>query len=307
LADPGGLHRGLVVASFGRHVSVETPDGKLVTCHPRGKRSAAVVGDRVFWLASADEGTIESIDERRNMFFRQDALRAKSFAANLDLLLILVAARPGFSETQLAHALIAAEAQHIPAAIALNKSDLGEEYESSWARLEPYRRMGYTVIRMSLKRDPETALASLRSQLNGRATLVIGPSGSGKSSMINRLVPGAAVSTDVLTRSMNAGRHTTTRTTWHWIDRTAGSALIDSPGFQAFGLHHLEPTQLAQNMPDFRPHLGQCRFQNCSHLREPGCQVLKAVSGGGARDTITPARHAIYASLFAQLSQPPRY
>jgi ribosome biogenesis GTPase len=307
LTDRPGLHSGLVVASYGRHVSVETPGGSLVTCHPRGKRNEAVVGDQVQWLASADEGTIESIHERRNLFFRQDAVRAKSFAANLDLLLVLVAARPGFSETQLAHALIAAEAQHIPAAIALNKSDLGDEYEQSWARLEPYRRMGYSVMRMSLKRDAEAALASLRGQLEGKATLVIGPSGSGKSSMINRLIPGAAVLTDVLNRSMNAGRHTTTRTTWHWIDRAGGSALIDSPGFQAFGLHHLDPTQLAHFMPDFRPHLGQCRFQNCNHLREPGCQVLKAVSDGGAADAIMPTRHTIYASLFAQLSQPPRY
>ncbi len=296
-----------MVAGYGRHVSVETSDGGLVTCHPRGKRNQAVVGDRVRWLASADEGTIESIDERRNLFFRQDAVRAKSFAANLDQLLILVAARPGFSETQLAHALIAAQAQHIPAAIALNKSDLGDEFEQAWTRLAPYRRMGYTIMRMSLKQDVEGALATLRCHLEGKATLVIGPSGSGKSSMINRLVPGAAVLTDVLTRSLNAGRHTTTRTTWHWIDRSKGSALIDSPGFQAFGLHHLDPTQLALCMPDFTPYLGQCRFQNCSHLKEPGCEVLKAVSDAGAGDGITPTRHAIYASLFAELSQAPRY
>lgn len=296
-----------MVAGYGRHVSVETSDGALVTCHPRGKRNEAVVGDLVRWLPSAGEGTIESIDTRRNLFFRQDEVRVKSFAANVDLLLILVAARPDFAETQLAHALIAAQAQNIPAAIALNKSDLGAEYEQAWARLEPYRRMGCTVLRMSLKQDAQAALAALRGLLDGKATLVIGPSGSGKSSMINRLVPGARQQTDVLTRSLNAGRHTTTRTTWHWIDRASGSALIDSPGFQAFGLHHLDPTQLAHCMPDFAPCLGHCRFQNCTHLHEPGCEVLKAVAAGDAAGAISPSRHAIYARLFAELSRPPRY
>jgi len=104
---------GLVVAGFGRHVLVETPAGERLICHPRGKKSAAVVGDRIQWQPTQDEGTIEKIETRKNLFYRQDEVRTKSFAANLDQVLILIAAEPEFSESQLSRALIAAEAEHI--------------------------------------------------------------------------------------------------------------------------------------------------------------------------------------------------
>ena len=123
MAAAAALDTGLVVGSFGRHCLVETPEGRRIICHPRGKKSQVVVGDRVLWQASRDEGTIEKIEERRNLFYRQDEIRTKSFAANLDQVLILIAAEPEFSESQLARALIAAEAAGIRPVIALNKSD----------------------------------------------------------------------------------------------------------------------------------------------------------------------------------------
>ena len=123
-----GTQPGLVVAGFGRHMLVESDSGERLICHPRGKKNQAVVGDRVRWLPSEDEGTIEKIEERRNLFYRQDEMRTKSFAANLDQVLILIAAEPEFSESQLTRALIAAEAEGITPVIALNKSDLGEPF-----------------------------------------------------------------------------------------------------------------------------------------------------------------------------------
>src|SRR6218665_3070006 len=145
------LDRGLVIASHGRHVAVETPEGRQLICHPRGKKNQALVGDRVLWLASTDEGSIEKVEERRNVFYRQDELRTKSFAANLDQVLILIAAEPEFSESQLTRALVAAEAERIAPLIVLNKSDLSAAHARAWTRLAPYRRMGYTVLPLSLK------------------------------------------------------------------------------------------------------------------------------------------------------------
>ena len=301
------LDRGLVVASHGRHVVVETPEGRRLICHPRGKKSQAVVGDRVLWLASNDEGTIEKVEPRRNLFYRQDEIRTKSFAANLDQVLILVAAEPEFSESQLARALIAAEAERIRPLIVLNKSDLPGLFARAWARLAPYRRMGYTVLPLSLKTGSEAELATLQASLQGQATLVLGPSGAGKSTLINRLVPGAQAQTGEISTALNSGKHTTTSTSWYWVDKTANTALIDSPGFQEFGLQHIEAAQLAGLMPDLRERAGQCRFYNCSHLHEPGCGVLAAVDQDTEGTGINPSRYRIYRELHAELSQPPRY
>ena len=119
------LDLGLVVTGHGRHYTVETPEGTRLHCTPRGKKSECVVGDRVRWMpTSSGEGVIEAVEPRRNLMHRQDEWKTKSFAANLDQLLVLVAAEPVFSESQLARALIAAEAAGIPAAIVLNKADL---------------------------------------------------------------------------------------------------------------------------------------------------------------------------------------
>lgn len=301
-----GLERGLVVASHGRHVVVETPEGRQLICHPRGKKSHAVVGDRVLWLASTDEGSIEKVEERRNLFYRQDELRTKSFAANLDQVLILIAAEPEFSESQLARALIAAEAERITPLIVLNKSDLTELFARAWTRLEPYRRMGYTVLPLGLKAQGDSGLATLQAQLQGRATLVLGPSGAGKSTLINRLVPGAQAQTGEISTALNSGKHTTTSTRWYWVDGERSTALIDSPGFQEFGLQHIEAAKLASLMPDLRAHT-ECRFYNCSHLHEPGCGVIAAVDKSAGGSGISPSRYRIYGELHAELSQAPRY
>ena len=302
MSAPGTQENGLVVASHGRHVLVETPEGRRLICHPRGKKNAAVVGDRVLWQATGDEGSIEKVVERRNLFYRQDEVRTKSFAANLDQVLVLIAAEPEFSEVQLTRALIAAEASGIPPLVALNKSDLVEPFERAWARLLPYQKMHYGVMPLSLRLSGEVDRAHLLKHLEGKTTLVLGPSGAGKSTLINLLVPGALAETGEISQALNSGRHTTTSTTWYWVDAARTTALIDSPGFQEFGLRHLEPTQLAGLMPDLRQHQGQCRFYNCTHLHEPGCAVLAAVGGEG-EGAVTPNRHRIYADLFAELSQ----
>jgi len=297
---------GLVVGSHGRHCVVETPAGERVICHPRGKKLAVVVGDGVRWRPSHDEGTVEQITPRRNLLYRQDTVRTKSFAANLDQVLILVAAEPEFSEHQLARALIACEAAHIEPLIALNKADLAEPFARAWQRLAPYRAMGYAVLPLAAKpRGPAPAqadtLAALGQRLHRRTTLILGPSGAGKSTLINRLIPGAAAQTGEISQALNSGKHTTTTTTWYWLDEARASALIDSPGFQEFGLHHIDPMQLAAYMPDIRPHVAECRFYNCTHLHEPGCGVTTQVQSSAGADGISASRHRIYSELFAEL------
>ena len=302
---------GRVVGSHGRHCVVETPEGVRWICHPRGKKSQAVVGDKVMWQAppenQGDEGIVEKVLERRNLFYRQDEIRTKSFAANLDQILILVAAEPEFSAHQLARALVAAEAEHIVPIIALNKSDLVQPFAQAWARLQPHRSMGYRVLPLSLKASGEPDLGELTALLQGKTTLVLGPSGAGKSTLINLMVPGALASTGEISQALNSGKHTTTTTTWYWVDKARTTALIDSPGFQEFGLHHIPAARLAACMPDLARYMQECRFYNCSHLHEPGCAVRAHVEPGGAEGSIDPHRYKIYGELHEELSQPPRY
>ncbi|WPB55667.1 ribosome small subunit-dependent GTPase A [Xylophilus sp. GOD-11R] len=311
LQQAADVDEGLVVAAHGRHCVVESPDGERRICTPRGKKSQAVVGDRVLWQAptpgQGDTGTVEKVVERRNLFYRQDELRTKSFAANLDQILMLVAAEPEFSAMQLSRALIAAEAARIVAIVGINKSDLVEPFDKAWERLLPYRRMKYGVLPLSLTASPDADHEELTKLLRGKTTLVLGPSGAGKSTLINLMVPGASAQTGEISQALNSGKHTTTSTSFYWVpDADApprSTGLIDSPGFQEFGLYHLEPPQLAACMPDIAAHATECRFYNCSHLHEPGCGVRAALEQG----EIDAHRYKIYTELHAELSEPKRY
>jgi len=290
------VQQGLVVTSHGRHCIIETHDGRRLLCHPRGKKNRTVVGDSVLWQPTRDEGTIEQVLERRNLFYRQDEVRSKSFAANVDQILVLLAAEPVFSESQLARALIAAEAAGIAALVVLNKSDLTIPFAHAWARLAPYR-LYYELLPLSLIDGGESDRTALWRRVNGKVTLVLGPSGSGKSTLVNCLVPQADATTGTLSSALQAGRHTTTSTTWYWADAAHTTAVIDSPGFQEFGLHHLTAANLARYMPDMHPHASECRFYNCTHLHEPSCAVRAQVEAG----TISASRYRIYGELFAEL------
>ncbi|KAB0578951.1 ribosome small subunit-dependent GTPase A [Ideonella dechloratans] len=294
------LQEALVVGSHGRHVVIETASGERLLAHPRGKKSAAVVGDRVRWAPAGDEAVIEALEPRRNLLMRQDEWRSKSFAANLDQLLVMLAGEPMFSESQLTRALIAAEDAGIRALLLLNKVDLPSAALAR-ERLAPYRAMGLTVLETSLKGQPEAAQALLGPVLAGHTTLVLGPSGMGKSTLINLMLPQAQAQVGEISQALNAGRHTTTTTTWYWlgdaVEGQARGALIDSPGFQEFGLMHITPQRLPELMPDLRAQLGHCRFYNCTHRHEPGCGVREAVDRG----EISPTRYRLYEALWDEL------
>ncbi|MFM0505777.1 ribosome small subunit-dependent GTPase A [Paraburkholderia caffeinilytica] len=292
---------GLVIAAHGRHYLVAPEDGSpMLQCFPRGKRSEVAVGDRVIYEpTSADQGVIVEIGERRNLLYRSDQYKSKLFAANLDQLLIVLATEPHFSEDLLGRALVAAEANELKPLIVLNKIDVTGALEGARKRLESYRALGYTVVEVSIKTQPDAARPALLEHLQGHSTLLLGQSGMGKSTLVNLLIPDAEVATREISTALNSGRHTTTFTRLYPLAGAGGGALIDSPGFQEFGLHHLTEGRLERAFPEFRPLLPNCRFYNCHHLQEPGCAILEAVADGRIRRE----RHALYAQLVHEASQ----
>jgi ribosome biogenesis GTPase len=293
------LNAGLVVGAHGRHFVVETAERQRVLCHRRGKKVDCVVGDRVQWGVTGDGGVIETVSPRRTLLWRQDRWRSKSFAANIDRLLVIVAASPPMAESLLARALIAAAHAGIDARVLLNKADLPEA-DAARERLQPYRQMGVPVLEASFKHDPAAARELLAPLLAGQVTLLLGASGVGKSTLINLIVPDAAAQVGEISQALNAGRHTTTTTSWYWLGDGHDAAVLDSPGFQEFGLQQIEAADLARWLPDVAAHAGQCRFTNCTHRSEPDCAVRAAAERG----EVAASRLRVYEQLYEELSRP---
>jgi ribosome biogenesis GTPase len=196
-----------------------------------------------------------------------------------------IAVEPVFSEAQLTRALLAARYADIPVTIVLNKVDLPGA-DTARQRLAPYVAMGYDVVEMSLKVDTDAAKAQVMPLLQGKASLVLGPSGAGKSTLINTLLPNARAEVGEISQALNSGRHTTTTSLWYWLDDSHESAVIDSPGFQEFGLHHIAPTELAKlDARHRRPH----RRLSFLQLHPPARTRL---CGAGRRRTRRDQRHA---------------
>ncbi len=282
---------GTVVASFGRQFTVELEDGVLIACVTRGKRTDIACGDRVAVAMTApDQGVIESTAPRISLFYRSDIQREKLIAANVTQIVIVLASSPPFHAELLDRCLAAAEEAGIPALLALNKMDLPAAAQALQS-LERYRALGYDVLPLAAKID----IAPLRARLAGHTSVLVGQSGMGKSTIINRLLPDAAARVGELSVALGGGRHTTTHARLYHLD--AASHIIDSPGLQEFGLVHVAPEDLAHAFIELRQHLGHCKFNDCKHLTEPGCAITAAVERG----EIDAQRVASYRKLVMQL------
>ena len=291
------MMQGRIISAHGRHY-VARVEEQLWHCYTRGKKTGICVGDYVEISPQGDnEARIEKVLERKNLLYRSDEMRSKQFAANVDILLLITAVEPRFSDDLLGRALTAAWNEGLEPYIILNKVDLEQGAIEARARLKQYQDLGVEVIECSIH-EPEDLSAKLLPKIQGKTAILLGQSAMGKSSILNVLVPTARAHTQEHSHALGTGRHTTTKTELYQIKENGIviASLIDSPGFQNFGLLHLNDTEIVKGFPEFSEAIKNCRFYNCRHLREPGCGVTSALHEG----RIHPERYALYERIIAE-------
>ena len=285
--------QGLVIAAFGKRYQVELPDKKRISCVTRGKKTDLACGDNVIIkLTDKSEGVVEKCLPRKSILYRSSTIKSKTIATNVTQIIIVLATQPSFYEALLNRCLVAAEAAKIKPLIVLNKCDLADADDAK-VKLKLYEALGYSVLHLSAKQE----ISALKPYLNNHQSVLVGQSGMGKSTIINALLPDQNVRTQVMSEALDSGKHTTTAAHLYHLDNT--SSLIDSPGLQEFGLNHLSQTDLELAFIEFKPYLGNCRFNNCSHTHEPDCAVTGAVNAG----KISPNRLKFYQELSLEINQ----
>ncbi len=284
---------GVVIVNYGRHMTLETPEGQRVSCRIKGRELHPVCGDEVRWQPLADgSGLITHIEGRRSLLVRQDPRHGqRPLAANVDRMLVMVAPRPELDPFMLDRYLAAAEVLRLSALLVFNKTDLLTDIESSECnrRLDEFIAIGYAMLKVSVRSGE--GLQTVKEALRGHTSVVLGQSGAGKSSLLKALVPEAEIRIGEISQATDEGRHTTSVATLYHLPE--GGALIDSPGVRNFHLWPLPPAQLAQCFVEFRKYAPQCRFSNCLHEQEPGCAVTAAVTNGA----ISARRYQSYRSI----------
>ena len=314
MSSDSNTERGVVFRSTGSWYDVQDGMGETVRCRIKGKirlqgirtTNPIAVGDFVQFTRVEDgTGSIDSIEERRNFIARKSVNLSKEshvVASNLDrAFLIVTIAKPRTSSGFIDRFLVTAEAIGIPATIVFNKMDLIAGDEEASARQEElekiYADVGYKTLRVSA--ESGMGIAEMKSALKDGIYLLSGHSGVGKSTIINRLVPGLELKTADVSESHSKGRHTTTFAEMFSVPE--GGFIIDTPGIKGFGLVALQKETLNHQFPEFFALLMGCKFNNCVHTDEPGCAVRKAVEEG----KVSEERYGNYVEMYAGFDEGP--
>lgn len=286
---------GLVISRFGKQADIEDPaaPGTITRCHIRANIDSLVAGDRIAWRIEGDGGVVLARQDRRSAIHRPDALgRMRAVAANLDRLVVVLATEPPPHANLLDRYLAAAEDAGIEALVLLNKTDIADGGPELRTMLDSYSRIGYQVLFASARQAG--GLEALREALSGHTTAFVGQSGVGKSSIIGALLPHEDLRIGALSDAESKGRHTTTAARLYHLPQ--GGELIDSPGIREFSLAFLEPARLAAAFREFRPFLGRCRYSDCRHGEEPGCELRAAVT----QSDVDASRYRSYLQILGE-------
>jgi ribosome biogenesis GTPase len=294
----------MVMSCIGGRYRVFT-EGRVVEASLRGRmkqvsHQRVLVGDRVYLaMHDDDSATIEGLEERSSVLRRRSPGKSRGtrvVAANIDQVVVVGAARqPDWDSFLIDRFTAVAEANHLPIVVVINKADLDSDATRHGIA---YRQAGYGVLVTSAK--TRTGLDQLRLHFGAHVSLLSGPTGVGKSSLLNALVPGLRLRTREVSTRTKTGRHTTVSAEMHALD--SEGFVVDTPGLRDIGLWGLEPGEVAAAFPEFATFAGHCRFDNCRHLEEPGCAVSQAIE----RDELSRSRHESYQRLLEEAARSAR-
>jgi len=296
----GMEQRGLVISHYGQQLDIEALEGaeagRIFRCFQRSNLEPLVTGDIVIWQAGDPLGVVVAGIERRSVLKRPNPFNElKPVAANIDCIVIVIAPQPEPHYNLIDRYIVAAELMHCRPLLLLNKADLLTDNNRAALHdmLQLYATLGYATLQVSSKRHD--GLDKLLPLLAGNNNVFVGQSGVGKSALVNALLPGVNTLEGELSAGEVKGRHTTTSAKLFHLP--SGGNLIDSPGIREFGLWHIAPDELLNGFIEFRQHLTGCRFRDCRHEREPGCQLRTAVEAALISPQRLSSYHAIRSTL----------
>ena len=283
------------MARYAAEADIEDREsGAVLRCHLRANLGDLAPGDRVQWQRNErGAGVVSGVLPRTSEFRRPDKFgNVRLVAANITRACITLAKAPAPHASLLDRYLVVAEHFEFEPLLVLNKSDLLAPGDPIGELLQIYKDLGYDSCTVSA--ECAAGLEELQSYLQEGISLFVGQSGVGKSSLLQRLLPDEVLRVGALSEQVAKGRHTTTQARLYHFP--GGGSCIDSPGIREFGLWHLTQPQIAAGFCEFRPHLGQCRFRDCRHVKEPSCTILAAVEAGEIRTD----RHASYCAMLTE-------
>lgn len=287
---------GQVITRFGAELIVETTSGELLRCTTRRKLDQLAAGDYVQWQAqSQGNAAVTQLLPRRNVLERPDFRgRLRAIAANIDLIIVVSSWQPLPNWELIDRYLIAAQRLDADVLLVMNKADLHEAFarESDLACMQEFMRIGYPMV--SVSAELQQGMDDIKQAIAGCTAIVVGQSGVGKSSIAAQLLPQADIRIGAIAET-GEGRHTTTSAMLYRLP--SGGNLIDSPGVRDFGFTDLDFATLEQGFVEFKPWLGECRFNNCTHHHEPGCAIKEAAQQG----KLPAERFARYRNLLTTL------
>lgn len=293
------MPKAIVASSSRKYVRILNEDNLLLPGVLVSKDLSTIVGDEVIYELQAEkqEVLVNKILPRKNLLCRSSNSKTKELASNIDLLIVVTAPKPLFNKVFINRVMATASAQNIKTLILVNKSDLKNELAETYQDIEIYKKIGFSIA-YSNTREAD-GLNQLEAEIAlSKICCFIGISGVGKSSIINKLCPEQEIRVDDVSFT-GQGKQTTTVAHAYRYPKNPNLLLVDLPGIQNFGIMHLDQDNIKAGFPEIASAARKCKFSDCSHIQEPGCNVKQEVLEGGISET----RYESYLQLIKEIKE----